>query len=206
MNHYRCYRCFLPRSGREIITNTIKFIPQKIQFPNINIEKKLENLFVKISDILQSNVTQIPIKPMKYQALQHTIKYLAKVFNNHHVPVPKIEHIPKDQWPYYAPPPRVQINSIPKDQWSYNGPSPRVQFNDPRVPNATVMHNHSMLSPNNIRQHPIHQPYTASLNAAHSHDPKPCQSTRIHKPSKNNHKLFHIFDDSGNKLNIDALL
>ena len=84
MNHYRCYRCFLPRSGREIITNTIKFIPQKIQFPNINIEKKLENLFIKISDILQSNVTQIPIKPMKYQALQHTIKYLAKVFNNHH--------------------------------------------------------------------------------------------------------------------------
>ena len=41
MNHYRCYRCFLPRSGREIITNTVKFIPQKIKFPVVNCEQKL---------------------------------------------------------------------------------------------------------------------------------------------------------------------
>ena len=31
--HYRCYRYFIPSTGKEIITDTITFIPVKIPFP-----------------------------------------------------------------------------------------------------------------------------------------------------------------------------
>ena len=78
LHHYRCYRCFLPKTGREIITNTVKFIPNKITFPTINYERKLENAFNKILNILQHVPNQILIAPSKQELLQQTFTNLAK--------------------------------------------------------------------------------------------------------------------------------
>ena len=32
MDHYRCFRCFVPSTGKEIITDTLRFIPRKYLF------------------------------------------------------------------------------------------------------------------------------------------------------------------------------
>ena len=59
--HYRCFRCFLPCTGREIITDTVKFIPSKVQFPKMTLEQHLKNAVEKIINILQeSALTNLP--------------------------------------------------------------------------------------------------------------------------------------------------
>ena len=191
MNHYRCYRCFLPRSGREIITNTIKFVPHKIQFSIINCEKKLQNIFVKILVILQTNNVQLPIAQNKQQVLQQAFNHLAKVLNNHRLPnsiqpsQPSQQQL-KNQWSYSAAPPRVQIQSKPTK---------------PPILSLMLTHNNQG-NPQKIV--PPKNPH-ADVNMM------PVASRRLMNDCGNNrstitHNLFHIFDNSRNKLNIDALL
>ena len=59
--HYRCFRCYLSSSGREIIANTVQFIPGKVTLPTMITERHLKRLLDKIINILQSiNVATIP--------------------------------------------------------------------------------------------------------------------------------------------------
>ena len=37
MNHYRCVKCFLPKSRREVHSDTVTFIPAKINFPSVSV-------------------------------------------------------------------------------------------------------------------------------------------------------------------------
>ena len=80
LNHYRCYRCFLPRTGREIITDTVKFIPHKIKFPAINFVDKMRTMVNKIVHLLTSHPTQIPLPPCQHAAVTGTFNHLAKIF------------------------------------------------------------------------------------------------------------------------------
>ena len=37
VNHYRCFRVFMPHTGKEIITDTVKTLPSKIPIPQQSI-------------------------------------------------------------------------------------------------------------------------------------------------------------------------
>ena len=37
MNHYRCFKCFIPKPRTEIITDTVVFIPHQIPIPSISL-------------------------------------------------------------------------------------------------------------------------------------------------------------------------
>ena len=67
VHHYRCFRIFMPQTGREIITDTVKFIPENIPFPNEPIDLKLSRLIGKIIDILNT-----PKNPPILPTLQQT--------------------------------------------------------------------------------------------------------------------------------------
>ena len=51
LEHYRCYRCHIPSTGKEIITDTVRFLPQKLQFPEENFEERLIRSFTKLTNI-----------------------------------------------------------------------------------------------------------------------------------------------------------
>ena len=53
-NHYRCFKCWLPDSGKVVYTNTVKFIPKKVQFSTMNTEMQLAKATDKLIKILQS--------------------------------------------------------------------------------------------------------------------------------------------------------
>ena len=56
-DHYRCFKCFIPSTGKEIITDSLRFIPEKITFPSMCIENSLKRAIEKIIGIIH----QIPI-------------------------------------------------------------------------------------------------------------------------------------------------
>ena len=52
--HYRCVRCYIPKTNKERITNTVKFIPNCIPIPNATIETQLSRTADDLIHLLNS--------------------------------------------------------------------------------------------------------------------------------------------------------
>ena len=52
-DHYRCFHCFIPSTGKEIVTDTLRLIPQKITFSHMSVEATIKKLMDKIIHLLQ---------------------------------------------------------------------------------------------------------------------------------------------------------
>ena len=80
--HYRCFRCFIPSTGREIVTDSLRFIPGKIHFPTISIEKTLQSAIDKII----KNLQQLPVQNSIFSSHKNTIlkafRQVATTLNN----------------------------------------------------------------------------------------------------------------------------
>jgi len=80
-HHYRCFRCYVPSSGKEIITDTVRFIPGKVTLPTMSTETHLKRSLDKIINILQSiNVATIPMLEHKDTILK-AFKQVSQVLN-----------------------------------------------------------------------------------------------------------------------------
>ena len=131
INHYRCYKCLVPSTSKEVITDTVKFIPKKIPFPQLHFNTYLQLAIEKIIKLLEQNVqTNHSLKRRNEYDLLHSFKQVAKAVNNGPTLPP-------------APSPRVQTNlqHMPamlksKDIMQYPtnmSTSPRVNFK-PKLP------------------------------------------------------------------------
>ena len=82
INHYRCFKCYTPTTAREVIADTVKFIPKKIPFPEIRIETYLQKAIEKIIYLLDNNARTNTTKiPNQYELLK-AFKQVAHVLNN----------------------------------------------------------------------------------------------------------------------------
>ncbi len=81
-DHYRCFRCFIPSTGREIITDTLRFIPQKITFPCMSIESTLKNSMDKIITLLQQTSVAHPIYNQHKFGIVSAFKQVTALLNN----------------------------------------------------------------------------------------------------------------------------
>ena len=54
LQHYRCVRCYVPTTRSELISNTIKFLPEYIPIPNATIEDYIKATLEKILTTMQS--------------------------------------------------------------------------------------------------------------------------------------------------------
>ena len=121
-NHDRCFKCWIPDSGKVVYTNTVKFIPKKVQFPTMTTEMQLVKATDKIIQILQSNgYNNHPDFHPKNEILS-SYKKISRLLN------PRLPVAP----PYVNGPRRWIPTSIQKltPPPQYNTPEPRVQ----RVP------------------------------------------------------------------------
>ena len=54
-DYYRCFRCYVPATAKEVITDTVKFIPKKYAFPHFDSNQYLQLAIKKIIDLLENN-------------------------------------------------------------------------------------------------------------------------------------------------------
>ena len=55
MEHYRCYKCFIPETNRERDADTVDFIPNKIPFPKVSTDDYLRQIATDLLTILNLN-------------------------------------------------------------------------------------------------------------------------------------------------------
>jgi hypothetical protein len=60
MEHYRCVKCYIPKSGRELDIDTLTFFPKSVPFPQISTEDYLKQAASDIVAILQQPPTNLP--------------------------------------------------------------------------------------------------------------------------------------------------
>ena len=55
--HYRCVRCFIPKTQSERISDTVQFIPNVIPIPNATLEEHLRKTTDDLVHLLEKNPT-----------------------------------------------------------------------------------------------------------------------------------------------------
>ena len=79
--HYRCLRCYLPKTHTEIISDTVKFLPRFIPIPHASIDDHIRNSLQDLLLLLTNKIKKFPtdlVSPTNQQALIT----LATIFNN----------------------------------------------------------------------------------------------------------------------------
>ena len=59
-NHYRCVKCYLPKTRSEIFSDTIKFIPKYFPIPTLNIDDHVRQSFHTLISLLQNKKMLFP--------------------------------------------------------------------------------------------------------------------------------------------------
>ena len=91
-SHYRCVRCFIPKSQSEIISDTVKFIPQHIPIPTANIDEHIRHSFNQLIFLLYTRRTIFPgliTNPNSTTALLKLLEIL-HCTNTNNVNLPKL--------------------------------------------------------------------------------------------------------------------
>ena len=115
INHYRCVKCYIPKTRSIVDADTVEFFPHRIPFPTFTLKDFLQQAAVDISAILMNPpATTIPTLTAgdpTYEAIRNIAKLLKRSDK-----IPQLQNIDN------SPPQRViNKNSIIKDT-----PLPRV--------------------------------------------------------------------------------
>ena len=81
--HYRCLRCFIPKTGRERISDTVAFVPNRIAIPHANIDTHLRR---STSDIVQLLKERKVLFPNGSNTSANALQKLAEMLNNDATP------------------------------------------------------------------------------------------------------------------------
>ena len=130
-DHYRCFKCFIPSTGKEIITDSLRFIPTKIHFPSMSIELALKQATQKIITILQQTPVQNSIYLPHKDSIIKAYKQVATTLNNN----PKMftQQIPKVDNMIQKSGPRTWVPENIDSQSSVSATSTRYMPAEPRV-------------------------------------------------------------------------
>ena len=77
--HYRCVKCYMPTTYREIVTDIIKFIPTNIPIPEVSIDDHIRNTLEELTTLLKNKVTTHPPILLSPTSRQGIIQ-LAQIF------------------------------------------------------------------------------------------------------------------------------
>ena len=184
LEHYRCYRCYIPSTGKEIITDTVKFLPAKIPFPQESFNARFLRILNKITIMLHPSY-QTPLTPIlrKNPNVVSAVKAVAEIIKNK-----VLQKLPSKVHPLI---PLKNVSAEPRVILSHPSAPPRVKSKSIPFPKPVT----------SVQQKPLH-PTTPTLP-----DMPSFQHLFSSKDGlKHLQKLNHIFDDKGNKMNMDKLL
>jgi len=116
-NHYRCYKCYLPSTNGERISDTVEFFPTHVDMPKFGTAEQITQSLQDLTFAINNPAPASPFHefgPIELNAL----KTLADIYHTN-TPI-----IPADD----TPPPRVPIITQPIVNTSPTAsPSPRVE-------------------------------------------------------------------------------
>ena len=150
MDHYRCFKCYLPSTSKEVISDTVKFIPGKIKFPQLNTNVYLQLAIDNIISLLQHN--QKNLNPLNL----HNPSTLLNAFENVATTLNSYQHS-HNPLPVQKPPATIhQLLDDLKLKKPITSFSP--QTSNPRAPNANYTFHlpvQTFLQPNISSQTPF---------------------------------------------------
>ena len=79
-HHYRCVTCYIPSKHREIVSDTIKIIPNYVPIPQTNIDEYIKEKLLTIFKLLQQQKPSI--SPIEYPHSQSALLKTAEILHN----------------------------------------------------------------------------------------------------------------------------
>ena len=86
VQHYGCFRIFMPHTGCKIITDTVKFLPEKIPFPTESFENKLHRTVDKIIHLLNAKQPHPILPPLAKNTLTQAFVQVKNILRNQVLP------------------------------------------------------------------------------------------------------------------------
>ena len=220
MHHYRCFKCYIPSTAKEIISDTVKLIPKKLSLPQIDMNIYLQLAVEKIIKLLETNNHQHNQMKLnnQYDLLQ-SFKNVAHILNpptlpqQHVLPPPRVpttlqqmlKTLKQQQAPNPMPAiPRVNTYPVsdkrtpmlPRVQQKYLFPSKSLSHFPMRAIQPTyVLPTRSYLNTKANRHKQIIASQIPSLPI-----PPPLPSPIV------SHNINHVYDSQGKKMSIDRLI
>lgn len=82
LDHYRCFRIFMPHTGLEIITDAVKFLPGIVPIPTYSMQEQLLTAIKKILRLLDTNKPSLALPHLKEREnLSDAFKAIQKVIH-----------------------------------------------------------------------------------------------------------------------------
>ena len=217
LEHYRCFKCFIPATGAIINTDTVKMIPHMVPIPNFTDAIAVQQAIADILHIIKnSSEVNIP-KFWKGDAIQQAFQNVADALNQQKHKTTPVHNPPAASPPTKQTQPPSQLSPLPSpipipprpvtpSPTSPTSPLPPIHRPLPRViPPAVSTPIHAAL-PRVPQQPPLthnflQQPYIIPKSPF----PKIWAPTPSHiwNPSM---VAFHIFNKDGKKQSIDDLI
>ena len=99
LEHYWCYRCYIPSTGKEIITDTVKFLPTKVSFLQENFDERFLRTITKLTKLIHpTNNTPLNSILQNSIDIEKAFKCIANVVRNNMIrnikPLPSHQGIP----------------------------------------------------------------------------------------------------------------
>ena len=233
LEHYRCMKCFIPKTSRERDGDTVQFPPHKIAIPSFTTEALLRQSAVDMVSLLSTKPSITPT--LEYgDATQNALLQIA-ILLNRDVKIPQLPSAPATPVPL----PRVQVSPTSPVIQPPVAAAPRVQPASPVVAPVPTIPVQAPAAPSQASSRKILKPIPfanyppmapiAKFPVKPHHRPSPILHQRSRfQPStgtrfrhfalqhlscsfafqkvKSQMALNHIFNAEGKKMSMDSLL
>ena len=81
MDHYRCFKCYIPKVGSERILETVQFFPQKVKMPSISSQDAAINAINDLTYAIK-NPTHATHTLILGNEKTNALRNLAEIFNS----------------------------------------------------------------------------------------------------------------------------
>ena len=213
LQHYRCVKCYFPRTREVRDCDTVEFFLHEIPFPRVTLNDHLKQAASDIISILSKPPSSTVPSLMAGESTKNALLEIAKLLHRAE-PIPDYSELPPDD----NPPPRVISDNTPTSTSIENINPNIILFNNDEI--------QSQIS-NNIDTHQETPVVPAATLQTHSNLPK---NLRFQNNSQHNYRLrsttkstnqphliaqhlfnitsavYHIFREDGKKETIDSLL
>ena len=188
--HYRCVKCFIPRTRTEVNTDTVVFIPQKIEFPKVTTEDFLRQAAADIISLLTHPPPSTVPSLQGGDATKNALLDLATILNTSTKALHDLQDSTKRTTAAAA---NLQASKQP-NPINTTFPQSTLQIIQETLAQLTRV-------PEKTKQTPLH-PH----NKYNQHSFKHRATQALVANVIFNHSINHVYDDNGNRLNLDDLI
>ena len=205
--HYRCIRCYFPRTRSERNVKTVTFVPHYIPFPKVTTDDFLRQAAMDIIKILTSPPTTNIAPILKAgDDTRNTLLELAKTLQSTDKVPKEIPSFPKNNDKSNVTPTTA---IIPCPRVQKPAPSTPKSVSPPRVPTTLREKSHMRIEDSQNQRSPCNLNWKQSDDIYHQqrYSLRPRRTiTEIAQSLFLYPQIAHIFDEKGKRMTVDQLL